>query len=102
MTDLDVLRAAATLAIDHLQTVGSRHVGSQATAVELRTALGGALPDGPTAPVTVIETLADAARPGIVATPGPRYFGFVARRRGLAGASGDAHLDRELVDNGWR
>jgi hypothetical protein len=43
----------------------------------LREALGGALPDGPTDPGSVLEELAAAADPGIVAMPSGRYFGFV-------------------------
>ena len=77
MTDLEVLRTAAERAIDHLQTVERRAVGSQATTAELHAVLGGAFPDGPSDPVQVIEALVTSAQPGIVATPGPRYFGFV-------------------------
>ena len=77
MKDLDVLQAAARLAIRHLETVDTRHVGTRSTPAALREALGGPLPESPTAATQVIETLAAAADPGIVATPGPRYFGFV-------------------------
>ena len=44
---------------------------------EIRTALGGPLPEGPTDASAVIARLIDGAEPGIVATTGPRYFGFV-------------------------
>jgi glutamate/tyrosine decarboxylase-like PLP-dependent enzyme len=44
---------------------------------ELRSALGGPLPDGPLDPAQVIDDLARAADPGLVTTTGPRYFGFV-------------------------
>jgi len=43
----------------------------------LHEALGGALPDGPTDPRRVLDELAAAADPGIVAMPSGRYFGFV-------------------------
>ena len=77
MTDLDVLQAAARLAVRHLETVATRRVGTRTTPAALREALGGPLPESPTAATHVIERLVAAADPGIVATPGPRYFGFV-------------------------
>ena len=40
-------------------------------------ALGGPLPQGPADPLTVLEELVEHADPGIVASAGPRYFGFV-------------------------
>jgi hypothetical protein len=44
---------------------------------ELRRSLGGSLPDGPSDPQAVVQALAEAADPGIVAIPSGRYFGFV-------------------------
>jgi glutamate/tyrosine decarboxylase-like PLP-dependent enzyme len=43
----------------------------------LLAALGGPLPTGPSDPVTVLQRLAVNADAGVVATAGPRYFGFV-------------------------
>jgi glutamate/tyrosine decarboxylase-like PLP-dependent enzyme len=43
----------------------------------LRRALGGATPEEPTGAAAVVDELVHAAEPGIVATTGPRYFGFV-------------------------
>ena len=43
----------------------------------MRRALGGALPEAGESADSVLESLARAADPGIVATAGPRYFGFV-------------------------
>jgi glutamate/tyrosine decarboxylase-like PLP-dependent enzyme len=37
----------------------------------------GELSDEPTPPTEVLERLIEAAQPGLMATPGPRYFGFV-------------------------
>ena len=48
-----------------------------ASADTLRRALGGPLPDQPTDPAAVVGALAEAADAGLVATTGPRYFGFV-------------------------
>src|SRR5215210_3983150 len=77
MTDRALLARAAELAADHLDSVGERHAGARAGAAELRDALGGALPDDGVPADRVIEELARDAAPGLVASPGPRYFGFV-------------------------
>ena len=57
--------------------VGTRHVGGTATPASLAAALGGPLPEQSHDPVVVIQQLARDADPGIAATVGPRYFGFV-------------------------
>lgn len=72
-----VLERAHGLALDYFRTLASRHVGGAAAVPDLRRALGGALPDGPESPVAVIEQLARHADAGVVASAGPRYFGFV-------------------------
>lgn len=69
--------AAAARAAAYLDTVASRHVGGTATPAGLRAALGGPLPAAGEPPAEVLATLADAIDPGLVATVGPRYFGFV-------------------------
>ena len=51
----------------------SPHVSREA----LRAALDGPLPELPCDPARVIDDLVAAADPGLVATTGPRYFGFV-------------------------
>src|SRR5215217_3686229 len=77
MTDRTLLARAAELAADHLDSVAERHAGALAGAAELREALGGGLPDDGVPADRVIEELARDAAPGLVASPGPRYFGFV-------------------------
>lgn len=77
MKDLDVLDTAARLAVRHLESIDARPVGAATGPAALRAAFGGALPETASAPIAVIEALAAAATPGLVATPGPRYFGFV-------------------------
>jgi glutamate/tyrosine decarboxylase-like PLP-dependent enzyme len=77
MTHAELFDLTARLATAYLDGVASRHVGSQATRAELMAALGGPLPERGTNPTAVIEQLARAADRGLVATPGPRYFGFV-------------------------
>ena len=78
MTDeRELLRRTAEIAADFLDTLDERPVWPPATTEELRAALGGALPDGPTDPREVVESLAEAAEQGVIAMPGGRYFGFV-------------------------
>ena len=43
----------------------------------LAAALGGPLPETPSDPLRVVEELARAVEPGVVATAGGRYFGYV-------------------------
>ena len=77
MIDRALLARTAELAADHLDAVGERHAGPLAGFPELRAALGGALPEAGVPAAEVIEALARDAAPGLVASPGPRYFGFV-------------------------
>jgi glutamate/tyrosine decarboxylase-like PLP-dependent enzyme len=74
-----VLRRAAELASEYLDSLETRPVGRPVDLAALRTAMGVGrpLPDAPSDPVEVIERLAAAADPGLVASAGPRYFGFV-------------------------
>jgi glutamate/tyrosine decarboxylase-like PLP-dependent enzyme len=73
----EVLDRAHRLAIDHLDSVPDAAVGADPDLDELRAALGGELSEGGEDGVSVLEHLARAAAPGIVASNGPRYFGFV-------------------------
>lgn len=77
MTAQNPLKAAYDHATRYINEVAERHVGSRAARIDLLKALGGPLPAGATDPVEVINHLARTADPGIVATIGPRYFGFV-------------------------
>ena len=77
MIDRTLLNRTAELAADHLEGVGERHAGPIAGHAELRAALGGALPEAGAPAGDVVEALARDAAPGLVASPGPRYFGFV-------------------------
>src|SRR3954454_11301370 len=77
MTDRTLLARAAELAAGHLDGIPDRPAGALAGAAELRDALGGGLPDDGVPADRVIEELARDAAPGLVASPGPRYFGFV-------------------------
>jgi glutamate/tyrosine decarboxylase-like PLP-dependent enzyme len=77
MSSRELLRRAAEIATDYLDRLPERRVGSLATVDEMRRALGGPLPETGTAAAALLERFASAADPGIVATAGPRYFGFV-------------------------
>ncbi|MBW3612739.1 MAG: aspartate aminotransferase family protein [Chloroflexi bacterium] len=71
------LRRAAELGLDYLAGLDERHVGARADATAIAQRIGGLLPEAGTDAVSVVEELAGAADPGIVASVGPRYFGFV-------------------------
>ncbi|MBF9133614.1 aspartate aminotransferase family protein [Plantactinospora sp. S1510] len=67
----------AEIAVKWLDSLDHRPVAASATLDELRSRLGGPLPVGPVDPMMVVEDLARAAEPGLVAMPSGRYFGFV-------------------------
>jgi glutamate/tyrosine decarboxylase-like PLP-dependent enzyme len=68
------LGAAYEAAAAFLDAVGDRPVGPRG---DVRDALGGPLPERGEAPAAVVERLIAAADPGLIASAGPRYFGFV-------------------------
>ena len=72
-----VLERAAQHAIAFRSTLHDRPVGARAVPGELRAALGGPLPDGPTDAERVIDDFVGAVGDGVVAMAGPRFFGFV-------------------------
>ena len=71
------LRAAAEHAEAFLATLDKRPVAARADAAAVRSVLGGPLPEQGEDPATVIDALATGAEPGLVASAGPRHFGFV-------------------------
>jgi glutamate/tyrosine decarboxylase-like PLP-dependent enzyme len=71
------LRRASELAETFLDGVAKRPVAAKAPFGELVAALGGPLPEQGADPTAVVESMARAADPGLVASAGPRYFGFV-------------------------
>lgn len=75
--DPDLLRRTAELAIGFLDSLPERPVAARADRGQLLEALGGPLPDDGAPASEVIEDLVEAADPGLMAIPGPRYFGFV-------------------------
>jgi glutamate/tyrosine decarboxylase-like PLP-dependent enzyme len=65
------------MAVNFLDGVGERPVGERWSRRELLAALDVPLNEAPLPPLQVIEQLAAAVEPGLVASAGPRYFGFV-------------------------
>ncbi|MDB4875617.1 MAG: PLP-dependent enzyme glutamate decarboxylase [Gemmatimonadetes bacterium] len=76
-TTKQLLARTYDLATTYLDGVRERRVGSLADYEALLGAMGGALPNAPADPLAIINELAATAERGLVATPGPRHFGFV-------------------------
>jgi glutamate/tyrosine decarboxylase-like PLP-dependent enzyme len=71
------LTEAYERATAYLDGLPERRVGPRATAGELREALGGPLPAGPTDPRKVIARLAEGVEDGLLPSGSGRFFGFV-------------------------
>jgi glutamate/tyrosine decarboxylase-like PLP-dependent enzyme len=90
-----LLDETASYATEFLERLPERRVAPTATAESLRKDLGGPLPDGPSEPRVVVAELARAAEPGIMTTPGGRFFGFVI------GGSLPAALAADWLTSAW-
>src|SRR5687768_10339130 len=77
MLDAHLLDRTAAIARNYLGGLTEEHVGPRASLAELQSALDAPLPNSGVDAETVIEELARAVAPGLVASAGPRYFGFV-------------------------
>lgn len=77
----DVYAAALDRARSHadawLASIPARSIPPRATADELASAFGGELPAGPTDAADVVDQLAAAAEPGLMAMGSGRFFGWV-------------------------
>jgi glutamate/tyrosine decarboxylase-like PLP-dependent enzyme len=60
-----------------LDSLPARSVHAAASFESLAAALSAPLPDGPQDPVAALDEVASLLEPGLVASAGPRYFGFV-------------------------
>jgi glutamate/tyrosine decarboxylase-like PLP-dependent enzyme len=89
------LGVAAAHAERFLATLDERPVVAAADAAAVRAALGGPLPEQGEDPETVIDALAAGADAGIVASAGPRHFGFVI------GGSLPAALAADWLVSAW-
>jgi glutamate/tyrosine decarboxylase-like PLP-dependent enzyme len=90
-----LLTRTCELAAAFLASVDERPVFPSVSFSQLVAALGGPLQEGPLDPADVIEHLARAADRGLVASPGPRYFGFVT------GGSVPAALAADWLTSAW-
>src|SRR4051812_17279608 len=90
-----VLEVARERARRYLGDVTDRPVAEQATVKQLRAALDRKLPNEGENPARVVEELADAAEPGLIALGSPRYFGFVI------GGTLPAALGADWLAGGW-
>jgi glutamate/tyrosine decarboxylase-like PLP-dependent enzyme len=73
----ELLRTTAERAADYLESLPERPVGKPVPVAAMRAALGGELPERGEPAAEVVDRLIRRGDPGIVATAGPRYFGFV-------------------------
>jgi glutamate/tyrosine decarboxylase-like PLP-dependent enzyme len=95
MLDERLLDRTVTIAREYLAGLANQHVGPHASVDQLRSALDMQLPDSGTDAQTVIEDLARGMAPGLVASAGPRYFGFVI------GGSVPAALAADWLTSTW-
>ena len=72
-----VLEVAVERAHRYLSAVDDRPVREAASVDELRSLLDAELPEDGEDPAAVVDALAEAAEPGLIALANPRYFGFV-------------------------
>jgi glutamate/tyrosine decarboxylase-like PLP-dependent enzyme len=93
--DTRLARRTADLAVEYLSDIRERPVREQATLEELRAAFHVALNDAPLDPQQVIEELARAAEPGLIASQSPRYFGFVI------GGALDSAVAADWLTSAW-
>jgi glutamate/tyrosine decarboxylase-like PLP-dependent enzyme len=91
----DLLLHAAARAADHREQAAERPVfPSDVDLDKLRTALG-PLRDEPAPAAEFVDELADLVEPALVASTGPRYFGFVV------GGALDAATGADVLTTGW-
>jgi glutamate/tyrosine decarboxylase-like PLP-dependent enzyme len=91
----ELLIDAAARAADHREGVAERPVFPQDLDIDAVRAALGPLCDDPTSAAATVQQLADAVEPALVATTGPRYFGFVV------GGALEAATAAEILTAGW-
>src|SRR5580704_6958110 len=91
----DLLTDAAARAADHREQVAERPVFPTGVDLDALRKRLGSLDDRSTPAAEVVQELADAVEPALVATTGPRYFGFVV------GGALDAPTAADILTSGW-
>jgi glutamate/tyrosine decarboxylase-like PLP-dependent enzyme len=77
IVDESLLQRVHEHAVDFLRAMPDRHVGARASRDELLAALRVPLSQAGEDPAAVVDALAAQGERGALASPGPRYFGFV-------------------------
>ncbi len=91
----ELLRTAAAMAASYRTSLADRPVHAWRDFEQVRAAFEGPLPTSPSDPREVLQALADAADGGLVATAGPRYFGFVI------GGALETATAADVLASGW-
>jgi len=90
-----LLVRAAERAAAFRETVGDRPVAPEVDVERFRRTFGGPLPDKGTDAESVIDELVEMVEPALVASAGPRYFGFVM------GGALDSATAADMLTTGW-
>ena len=89
------LQRAVELIASYREGLAAVPVAPRASRDDIAAALGRPLPDDPLPLEAVIDELVSGAQPGLMASAGPRYFGFVI------GGSVDAAVVADALAVGW-
>ena len=91
----DLVRSVAERVADYREGAAEASVFPNGVDLAALRAALGTLPDRPTSPEAVVEELASLVEPALVATTGPRFFGFVV------GGALDAATAADMLTTGW-
>ncbi len=95
MDTRELLMHAAGRAADHLERLATAPVYPPEEALATMRAALGELEDAGVPAIDTIDQLADAVAPALVASAGPRYFGFVI------GSALDATVAADVLTSAW-